>query len=187
MARSDKPDLDPDEREVFRRAMRDVRPLPQAAVELPVAKPRSRTRVTARFARAERAAVLAESLQAPPRDADVATGEELSYRRPGVQEAVLRKLRRGEFRTDAHIDLHGLTAVEAEAALRSFLLEALRANAGCVRIVHGKGLRSGNSGPVLKQMVNHLLPRLDAVVAFAGARQVDGGAGATLVLLKRKR
>jgi DNA-nicking Smr family endonuclease len=188
MADPDK--TDPDEREVFRAAVRDVRPLrTERRGSPPPPSPetlrRRRASAAARFARAERAAVLAESLRPPARDADVETGEELSYRRDGVQEGVLRKLRRGQFRIDADIDLHGLTAAEGERALREFLAAAIARGAGCVRIVHGKGLRSGNRGPVLKNMVNRLLPRLDAVIAFSGARQVDGGSGATLVLLSR--
>jgi DNA-nicking Smr family endonuclease len=183
MAGSEK--LDPDERALFRAAVQDVRPLrsPQPAQNAAALR-RRRAVAAARFARAERAAVLEESLQAPAPEVD--TGEALSYRRPGISESVLRKLRRGEYRLDAQIDLHGLTVVEAEAALRAFLRHALARNAACVRVVHGKGLRSGKAGPVLKNMVNRLLPRLDAVLAYTGARQVDGGSGATLVLLARQ-
>ncbi|MEO7773259.1 MAG: Smr/MutS family protein [Steroidobacteraceae bacterium] len=185
MAGADKPD--PEERALFRAAVKDVRPLRADRVTRKTEPPRPRSPAArARFARAEREAVLAESLQPPQRDAELETGDELSYRRSGVQDAVLRKLRRGQYRIDGQIDLHGLTASEGEAALRAYLLQALARDAACVRIVHGKGLRSGNRGPVLKNMVNRLLPRLDAVVAFAGARQVDGGSGATLVLLSRK-
>jgi DNA-nicking Smr family endonuclease len=53
-----------------------------------------------------------------------------------------------------------------------------------VRIVHGKGKRSGNRGPVLKHLVNHWLQRMDAVLAFGSARAVDGGSGAVYVLLR---
>jgi DNA-nicking Smr family endonuclease len=55
----------------------------------------------------------------------------------------------------------------------------------CVRIIHGKGLRSGTRGPVLKNTVNALLRRSDPVLAFASARPVAGGTGATLVLVSR--
>jgi DNA-nicking Smr family endonuclease len=52
-------------------------------------------------------------------------------------------------------------------------------------VIHGKGLRSGNRGPVLKHTVNTLLRRADAVLAFTSARPAAGGTGATLVLLRR--
>jgi len=53
----------------------------------------------------------------------------------------------------------------------------------CVRVVHGKGLRSGPRGPVLKHAVNVWLRKVDAVVAFASAPRQDGGTGAVYVLL----
>jgi DNA-nicking Smr family endonuclease len=59
----------------------------------------------------------------------------------------------------------------------------LQRDARCLRIVHGKGLRSGASGPVLRQLVNGVLRRTAQVLAFTSARQVDGGTGALYVLL----
>jgi DNA-nicking Smr family endonuclease len=67
--------------------------------------------------------------------------------------------------------------------LREFLLASLHSRARCVRIVHGKGLRSGAKGPVLRALVNRVLRRSAPVLAFASARQVDGGTGALYVLL----
>jgi DNA-nicking Smr family endonuclease len=55
-----------------------------------------------------------------------------------------------------------------------------------VRIVHGKGWRSGPGGPVLKGLTDHLLRRRADVLAFASARPADGGTGAVLVLLKTR-
>ena len=140
-------------------------------------------RPDARFSRADRAAVLRENLDADPADPALAPGDELAFHRPPVQATVLRRLRRGEYRVEREIDLHGLTVLEAKAALRAFLLEALEAGVRCVRIVHGKGLRSGHRGPVLKSAVSALLRRTGAVLAFVSARPVDGGTGALYVLL----
>jgi DNA-nicking Smr family endonuclease len=56
-----------------------------------------------------------------------------------------------------------------------------------VRIIHGKGLRSGTRGPVLKLLVSSYLQRVGNVLAFASAREVDGGSGAILVLLAMKQ
>jgi DNA-nicking Smr family endonuclease len=107
----------------------------------------------------------------------------LVFHRPQVQPAVLRKLRRGEYRVQREIDLHGLTVAEAKLALREFLIRALEQQVRCVRIVHGKGLRSGHRGPVLKAAVGAVLRRSGAVMAFVSARPVDGGTGAVYVLL----
>ena len=173
-----------DDTELFRQAMRDVRPLRTPGRMTAGSK---RTRPRARFARAERAAVLSESLLAPGPLIDAQPGDELLYRRPGVPVAVFRRLRRGDYRVEAELDLHGLTGSESAAQLAEFLRYALDRRLSCVRVIHGKGLRSGTRGPVLKSTVNTLLRRADAVLAFTSARPTAGGTGATLVLLQRAR
>jgi DNA-nicking Smr family endonuclease len=173
-----------DDAELFRQAMRDVRPLQTAGRMATGAK---RVRPRARFARAERAAVLSESLLTPGPLIDAQPGDELLYRRPGVPAVVFRRLRRGDYRVEAELDLHGMTGTQSAAQLAEFLRYALARGLGCVRIIHGKGLRSGNRGPVLKSTVNTLLRRAEAVLAFASARPAAGGTGATLVLLQRAR
>ncbi len=170
-----------DEKRLFREAVRGVRRLRTHAR---VAPPKPRPH--ARFARLETQAVLQESLELAPGDLLAETGDGLSFRRAGVQDAVLKKLRRGQYRVEAELDLHGLTVAQAKSELRAFLERVLRAGARCIRIIHGKGLRSGHRGPVLKHTANVLLQRTDAVLAFASARPVDGGTGAIYVLLSRR-
>jgi DNA-nicking Smr family endonuclease len=174
------------DRALFRAAMRGVRRLREEPRQLPL-PPRPLPR--ARFTRADRLAVLEESLAdlRQPLAPVIETGEELQYRRPGVQEQVFRKLRSGHYRVEAELDLHGLTIPEATAALNAFLAESIFAGQRVLRIVHGKGRRSGHRGPVLKQLVNATLQRIGAVLAFASAREVDGGTGASLVLLSAPR
>jgi DNA-nicking Smr family endonuclease len=178
-------DLEAD-RALFRAAMRGVRRLRTEARPSPAA-PRLRPR--ARFTHADRLAVLEESLAdlRQPLAPVIETGEELKFRRPGVQEQVFRKLRGGQYRIDAELDLHGLTIQEASAILNDFLAESVFLGRRVLRIVHGKGRRSGHRGPVLKQLVNARLQRIGAVLAFASAREVDGGTGASLVLLSAPR
>ena len=170
-----------DERDLFRAAMRGVRPL--SAPERASAarrKPSPRARQT----RAEHVAVLRESLAAPEVELDIQPGGSMQYRQAGVPETVLRRLRRGEYRIEAEIDLHGMRLAEARVRLREFLLAALARRLQCLRIVHGKGLRSGQRGPVIKNAVHSLLRRVDSVIAFTSAAMRDGGTGATLVLLR---
>lgn len=169
-----------DERELFRAAVRDARPL-----RAPAPPPTRRPAPRARFARADRTAVLEESLQHSPADLLVENGDELLFRRVRVPERVLKRLRRGEYAVAAEIDLHGLSSTEARAAVTAFLADARLHGQRCVRIIHGKGLRSGPRGPVLKHAVNLWLRRIDAVLAFASARTMDGGTGAVYVLLER--
>jgi DNA-nicking Smr family endonuclease len=112
------------------------------------------------------------------------TGEELFFSRPGVPAAALRKLKRGGWVIAAELDLHGLRSDEARNALADFLLQCSRGDRRCVRIIHGKGLRSRNREPVLKHKLRHWLMQREDVLAFCQARPVDGGGGAAVVLLK---
>lgn len=176
MSESDERDKD-----LFREAMREVRPLRPAAAPPETPKPTPQ----ARFTRLDQQEVLRESLLPPADEALLSTGDELLFRRPHVPEEVLVKLRRGHYAVDAEIDLHGMTGSEARDALREFLGEAVQRHMTCVRVIHGKGKRSGPRGPVLKNLVNRWLQHTDAVLAFGSARGVDGGSGAVYVLLRK--
>ncbi|TXI31473.1 MAG: DNA mismatch repair protein MutS [Ottowia sp.] len=118
--------------------------------------------------------------------ADLETGEHLSYSREGVQDGVLRKLKRGQYSLGAQLDLHGLTWAEARVTVHAFLSLVQRDRVHCVRIVHGKGNRSRHLGPVLKQKLNVYLRLRDDVLAFCSARPDDGGTGALYVLLRSR-
>jgi len=133
---------------------------------------------------ADEQAVIGELLDTPPPD-DIETGDDLLHRREGVQLSVMRKLRRGQYRCQAEIDLHGMVVDVARHCLAVFLREALDRDYRCVRVVHGKGLRSGNRGPVLKIKVAGWLRQRDEVLAYCSAREHDGGTGAVYVLLRR--
>ena len=139
----------------------------------------------ARFARADEQAALAESLTVGPGEVGLENGEELSFRRPHVPLKVLKDLRRGKYSIQNELDLHGLTANEARSMLREFMTDVLLEGHRCVRIVHGKGLRSGPRGPVLKVKLNRWLPQWEQVLAFTTAPAKDGGTGAMYVLLAR--
>lgn len=117
-------------------------------------------------------------------DAAVATGNELLFVRPGIPNSAVRKLKRGGWMLRAELDLHGMNGDESRIALAAFLHDCGRRELRCVRIIHGKGLGSKNREPVLKHKVRHWLMQREDVLAFCQARQVDGGAGAVVVLLK---
>ena len=121
-----------------------------------------------------------------PMEIGLEIGEELVFLRNGLSNQILKKLRRGFWATQDHLDLHGLRSEEARALLVSFLNDALKQGLRCVRIVHGKGLRSKNAEPVLKRKIGNWLAQRDEVLAFVQARAEDGGGGAVMVLLKAK-
>lgn len=175
-----KPPISDAERALFRNSLDGVAPL-----ESPPRRPARRRPPSARprSTEADKAEVLEEPLDGDPEEFD--TGAELFYRQPGVQHGVMRRLRRGHYRCRAELDLHGLFANVARREVALFLAESRDAGYRCVRIVHGKGLRSGNRGPVLKAELSGLLRRRREVLAFCSARPADGGTGAIYVLLRR--
>jgi DNA-nicking Smr family endonuclease len=131
---------------------------------------------------------LAESGTGPiPWDESMETGEELAHLRPGLGRDVLKKLRRGHWITQDELDLHGLTREQAQPLVSEFVARCAKRGLRCVRIVHGKGLRSPNREPVLKARLRTWLARRDDVLAFCQAPSTQGGAGALLVLLKGRR
>ena len=108
----------------------------------------------------------------------------LSFIAPGLQNNVLKKLRRGFFGLDAEIDLHGLTSNAAKNHLLNFLHDSVQAGYRCVHIVHGKGYRSTDNHPVLKNNLNVWLRQHKYVQAFCSASPKNGGTGAVFVLLQ---
>ena len=78
-----------------------------------------------------------------------------------------------------------MTKAQARQALLQFLAETKLIGKNCVRIIHGKGHRSSNQGPVLKPMVAKWLTQLNDVLAYCSAKPEDGGSGAVYVLLKK--
>ena len=118
-------------------------------------------------------------------DDDVETGEELSYSGDGIDNSSWRKLRRGEFRTDGILDLHGMKLEAAHEAVKRFIQTQRDANHRCLRIIHGKG--KGEEIPVMKRGVDGWLRRNKWVIAYCSCRPQDGGTGAVYVLIRRAR
>ncbi|CAB3745893.1 Smr/MutS family protein [Paraburkholderia humisilvae] len=112
------------------------------------------------------------------------TDESLFYCRPGINQEVVRKLRRGAWIVQAQLDLHGMRRDEARQALAEFIRDSGKRGLRCLRVIHGKGLGSIGKEPVLKGRVRAWLVQKEEVIAFCQARPHDGGAGAVLVLLQ---
>jgi DNA-nicking Smr family endonuclease len=108
----------------------------------------------------------------------------------GVARNVMKRLKRGEIPVQDYLDLHGLTQKDAETRVREFLVRSRGRGLQCVLIVHGRGLNSPDSIPVLKERLPVWLNRGPArkiVIAFSSAKPYDGGTGAIYVLLRRRR
>jgi DNA-nicking Smr family endonuclease len=117
-------------------------------------------------------------------DSEIEIEDDGFFLRAGLPRDILRKLRRTHWVIQEDLDLHGLAADEAALATARFLAECKRMGVRCVRIVHGKGLRSKGREPVLKGRIRKLLTRRDEVLAFVEPRALQGGGGAVVVLLE---
>ncbi|MBC7781025.1 MAG: Smr/MutS family protein [Proteobacteria bacterium] len=173
-----------DDLDLFRAAVKDARPLPDPGR---VARAPARLRPVPLQRWADDRAVLEDSLSDHVVwEYDTQTGEQLAFKRDGVSPLVFRKLRRGHWIVQGEIDLHGLTRDEARIHLATFLALCVKRGARCIRVIHGKGLRSRNREPVLKSKVANWLAQRDEVLAFCEATPRDGGGGAVFVLLKSR-
>lgn len=109
---------------------------------------------------------------------------------PGVSDAQLFALKRGDPEPEERIDLHG-TRRDAAKTLLARRLESARAQGlRCVVVIHGRGQHSATGEAVLRDKLPGWLStgaNAGHVLAFAPAPNRLGGAGATLVLLARPR
>jgi DNA-nicking Smr family endonuclease len=171
-----------DDATLFRLAMQGVR------LQRPSSRASERTALPSTRPRQQQAddlAVLQELLNDTEPD-DIESGDTLLYRAPGVQDGVLRRLRRGHYRIETELDLHGLNRERAKLAVSQFIARCHDRDFRCVRIIHGKGNGSPNSGPVIKALLGSWLRKRKDVVAYCSARVVDGGTGAVYVLLRAR-
>ncbi len=168
--------------DLFRKAMADVTPLSVPDRIEPVPK---KTPAVASQLEKDNQEALNELLSHGTTD-ELESGEELIHLKPGYQTRVLQRLRRGHYSVADIIDLHHMDVSTAKQVLLDFIENALSRHHGCVRVIHGKGLRSRDL-PRLKLMTNRVLRKHPRVIAFASCRAVDGGTGACDVLLSIKR
>lgn len=115
--------------------------------------------------------------------------EQVEGRASGVSRRTLRRLRRGYFPLEQRLDLHGMGQAEGRRAVAEALTRAWERGRRCLLVVHGRGLHSEGE-PVLKSSLPEWLaeaPHGPRVQAFVTAPRKLGGAGATLVLLRRQR
>ncbi|MGA9343105.1 MAG: Smr/MutS family protein [Rhodanobacteraceae bacterium] len=175
--------IDEEDLRLFREAIGTVRPLGRGSANAAEPAPTATSTEPEQFLKDE-ANVAGELLDHALDPAATELGDEILYLRKDQSSRLLKRLRRGQFSVRAEIDLHQMTEVVAREAIRRFLEECRREGEFCVRIIHGKGLRSRARGPVLKRLTQSMLSRRRDVLAFASARPAEGGTGAVIVLLQ---
>lgn len=178
----DKSKLSEDDIQLFRKTVGDVKPVNNDRIDSAgTPKPEA---IPLQLQQDEAKAV--EDMMSSHYDlSELERAESISFHRPGIQLSVLRKLKRGQYSIEARFDLHGLNAKQAYTTITLFLTNMRTENKQCVLIIHGKGKRSNNEGPVLKPLVAKWLSQRDDVLAYCSARPSDGGNGAVYILLRK--
>jgi DNA-nicking Smr family endonuclease len=176
-----------DDGQLFQDAMTGVAPLGTGPVREPVVRKASPQSHEDREAR-EVMQALRDLVEGEAPLSIHETDEAIEGAVEGLDPRILRKLRRGEFSVQDHIDLHGCTRAEAREKVEAFVLSAIAQGKRCVLVIHGRGYGSKDRIPVLKNALTSWFTRRalrKKILAFTTARPVDGGAGAVYVLLRK--
>jgi len=182
-----------DDASAFAEAVRGAKPLaPEERARVPLRPPSASTgRARGGDTDARILSSSDEALETSTSFTIAAVGEAIEGRATGVDVKLLRRLKAGEVRVEARLDLHGRKRDDALGALARFVADARAQGRRCVLVVHGRGAHSADDAPVLKPLVWRWLAAsslaASAVLAFASARPAQGGVGATLVLLRQTR
>jgi DNA-nicking Smr family endonuclease len=170
MPRRADPKRDDSDTALWRRAVRDVKPVaPRAAPPPAPAKPAAARAIIRPEANRPEASL-------PPLAID---------RFAGIDRANAERLKRGKHKIEARLDLHGMTQDEAHRTLLGFLRAARAGGKRCVLVITGRGNLGGG---VLKAAVPRWLAEAEFrphLLAIATAQPRDGGAGALYVMLRR--
>lgn len=165
--------LTPDERRLWSRVARTVRPASGRLIE-------------------DEAETVAQTTQAtpspPPTRADQPAAAPKSHRvTPPDDLSGQRRIRRGQNEIDARIDLHGHTQDTAHREVVDFILRQAGLGARCVLVITGKG-RLG-TGVLRSRLFDWIAdPDLRPFIAgYASAHPKHGGSGAVYLFLRSKR
>jgi len=171
----DAPHLQLDDEDLFAMAVGAVEPLRQVRVApVPPRRDPPSPQPAAADEEADFAAIMDEQ-------------EHGQWQASDVSEHAADDLRTGTLTVDRTLDLHGQRRDAANRRVAAGLAEARMRGHRVVLIVHGKGLRSGGDGDVLRQAVRRWLrtrPMREFVLAFAPGLSHEGGSGATRVLIR---
>lgn len=106
----------------------------------------------------------------------------------GLDPKIFNKLRAGAYSTEAHLDLHGMTADDALLAVVDFIRRSYTLGKRHLLLVTGRGKNSPDGRGILRDEVQLWLtrePLRRVVLAFVTAQPRDGGPGALYVLLRK--
>jgi DNA-nicking Smr family endonuclease len=178
MAKTRKPSVE--DIELFRRSVGPVRKISCDRVRPAHKAPPPRTRVLPEPGSRDIPDTFSDAYD----PGNVSADETLFFSRPGLQQRLLQRFRRGQLHCTAELDMHGMTTAIARSELMAFITRCRERRTRCACLIHGKGYGSGGAAPVLKNRLNSWLRQHHDVLAFSSAQARHGGSGALYVLLR---
>ncbi|MGS2743632.1 DNA endonuclease SmrA [Halomonas sp. LS-001] len=109
----------------------------------------------------------------------------IEYRREGIQEGVVDKLRHGGYSVQSQLHLLRRPLAECRRMLFPFIQEAYAHDLRSVLIVHGRGRELDSPANVLRSYLAKWLCQFEEVQAYVSAQPSEGGIGATWVMLRK--
>ena len=109
----------------------------------------------------------------------------LEYKREGLQNGVLDKLRLGKYNQQASLNLLHQPVESCRQNLFAFIRQAQKENLRNVLIIHGKGKEDGSHANIIRSYLARWLTEFDEVQAFCCALPHHGGSGACYVALRK--
>lgn len=111
--------------------------------------------------------------------------EPLEFKREGIQQGVLSKLRLGKYSQQASLNLLRQPVEQCRQMLFAFLQEAQRQNLRNLLIIHGKGRDDRAHPNIVRSFLARWLTQFEEVQAFCCALPQHGGSGACYVALQK--
>jgi DNA-nicking Smr family endonuclease len=173
------PEMDEDDKAVWRELARSVKPLSRRLVQPVLPASRKTARKPAPMPDAP-----IRAIPHPPYIPPVSPPGGLARRPGAIDDKTTRAIARGSMEIGGRLDLHGMTEAQAHVALVRFVENGARNGVKVLLVITGKGERSGGA---LRAAVPRWLaerPLADLVAGFRQAGPRHGAEGACYVRLR---
>ncbi|KAA5972178.1 MULTISPECIES: DNA endonuclease SmrA [unclassified Pantoea] len=168
-----------DDNDLFRDAMGDVTPLKDTITTLWLKSPSTKAP-----RKAPDESVLENFLTRGDLEI-IPLNTPLEYKADGIQQGIVDKLRRGEYKLDASLNLLRQPVETCRQALFNFMMQAHKLGLRNLLIIHGKGRDDESHANIVRSYLARWLQQFDDVQTFCVAQTRHGGAGALYVGLRK--
>lgn len=109
----------------------------------------------------------------------------IEFRRDGIQEGVVERLRHGGYAPEARLHLLKRPVRDCRNDLFTFIQDAWAHDLRCLLVVHGRGKGLDSHANVVRSYIAKWLSQFEQVQAYTSAQPAHGGIGATYVMLRK--